>query len=87
MRPQLVEPPVALLDQSRDLLRARKLLYRVELELDSGAIGAQGRPSKLVLGIDERRIRHVVDQRDGNRMTIRTTGPRLAIRVAFHYHL
>ncbi len=74
-RPQLVEPAVALLDQRRDLLRARNLLDRVELELDPGAVGAQGRPSKLVLGIDERRVRHVVDQRDGDRMTIRTTWP------------
>ena len=43
-RPQLVEPAVALLDQSGDLLRARNLLDRVELELDPGPVGPSAAP-------------------------------------------
>ena len=38
LRPQLVESAVALLDESGDLLRARNLLDRVELELDPGPV-------------------------------------------------
>ena len=66
-RPQLVKPPVALLDECGDLLRTRNLLDRVELELDPGPVGTECRSPELVLGIEERRVRHVVDERDRDR--------------------
>ncbi len=63
--PQLLETGVACVDQRRDRLRAGDLGDRVQLEGHVGAVGrARGGVPELLLGVDEGRVRHVVDERD-----------------------